>query len=251
MKTFTAVISTLVICCFLYLPTASASVICLDFEGLENYFTVYDQQNNTWSDPYFEPVDNFYNGGDGTNYGISFTNAYGLIDKDASGDQYDQYGSGNFANEPSPSTIMFFYGEPQDPINITMTVASGFDTGFSFYYTAWNSDSTNTPYVNIFGDADPNDGTVATTDLLATMSLTDIPLLIQGDPNGLFQFSTAGISFDGTAYSAQFGGTAGFIGFDNITLGSSAPVPEPTTLALLGIGLLGFGVIGRKKMGRQ
>ena len=75
-----------------YSASAAAVVITLDFEGIG------DQAS----------IDNFYNGGtdslgnSGTNYGVAFgSNTLGIIDADAGG-------TGNFGNEPTPDTIMFF-----------------------------------------------------------------------------------------------------------------------------------------------
>jgi hypothetical protein len=72
---------------------ASRSLIVLTFEGLGNQ----------------DAILNFYNGGlsvngfgPGPNYGITFGGStLSLIDS-------DNGGSGNFANEPSPNTAMFF-----------------------------------------------------------------------------------------------------------------------------------------------
>ena len=65
-------------------------------------------------------VDNFY----APNYTFS-PSTLALIDADAGG-------TGNFANEPSPSTIMFFL----DRNNAVLNATNGFTTGFSFYYSS-------------------------------------------------------------------------------------------------------------------
>ncbi|RLD43060.1 MAG: hypothetical protein DRI89_05620 [Bacteroidetes bacterium] len=94
--------------------TSSSPYIVLDFEGLGNN----------------DPIMDFYNGGlsgkgnSGVNYGIEFGTALGKIDADAGG-------NGNFANEPSPSTIMFFLSSDQ----VYLNVAAGFTTAFSLYYS--------------------------------------------------------------------------------------------------------------------
>jgi hypothetical protein len=59
-----------------------------------------------------------------------------------------------------------------------------------------------------------------------------------------------GVTFAGTAESVLFSGSANYIGFDNVTLGSGTPTsgtPEPGGLSLLGLGLACLGLIGRKK----
>ena len=67
-----------------------------------------------------------------------------------------------------------------------------------------------------------------------------------GDPTGQFcNWTAVGVSFAGTAYSIDFGGTANQTAFDNITFGSDTPgggaVPEPATWAMM---ILGFGLVG-------
>ena len=195
--------------------SASATVVTLDFEGIGD----------------FNPVGNFYNGGAGTNYGIQFSPAtLALVDADAGG-------NGNFANEPSPNTIMFFL----DASNAILDVAAGFDTGFSFFYTSSTAAS-----VNVY------DGLGATGKLLATLNLAaQFSQDCSGDPTGGFcNFSPIGVLFDGIAKSIDFGGTANFTGFDNITFGSAAPgispVPLPAAAWLFGSALLGFAGFKRR-----
>lgn len=200
--------------------TASAAPITLTFEGVGDQASVL----------------NFYNGGtdgaghSGTNYGISFSSAsLGIIDSDAGG-------TGNIGNEPSASTVLFFLSGSA----ATMNVAAGFDTGFSFYYT-----SARAGFVRVY------DGLNGTGNLLASLSLTANTGNCAGDPNGSFcQFDPIGVAFAGIARSVDFGGSADYIAFDNVTLGASSPaqdVPEPGTLALFGLGLAGLARLRRKQ----
>lgn len=196
----------------------SAAIIVLDFEGLPNLAAVGD----------------FYNGGPpagGTNYGVSFSPAtLAIIDADAGG-------SGNFANEPSPNTIMFFL----DANNAILTLAAGFDTGFSFFYTS-SVATTVTVY----------DGLNGTGNVLGTLVLsaqhTDN---CTGDPTGTFcNWTAVGVLFAGIAKSIDFGGTANQTGFDNITFGTDRPgngAPEPGTLALMALGFAALGVGARRR----
>lgn len=202
--------------------TAYASEIILDFEGVGD----------------FAAVNGFYNGGtdsqgnSGTNYGIQFTSdSLGIIDSDAGG-------GGNFANEPSADTILFFTSGG----SAVMDVLAGFDTGFSFFYSAISYSGV----VNVYS------GLGATGDVLATLNLPTTGTNCTGDPTGAFcSWSPVGVGFAGTAYSVGFGGTVNQIGFDNITIGSATAsvgaVPEPGTWAMMLIGFGGIGVALRRR----
>ena len=199
---------------------ASAVVITLTFEGVGNSCS----------------INNFYNGGtdscgnSGTNYGVGFgANALGLVDADAGG-------SGNFGNEPTPDTIMFFLTG-----SAVLNFGAGFTDGFSFFYT-----STSFP-----GSVSVWSGLDATGVLLGTIDLAALGTG-PGDPSGAFSNWEIGfLAFAGTAMSIDFGGTVNQIGFDNITFGSTDPrppqIPEPATLALLGIALAGLGFASRRR----
>lgn len=205
--------------------TAQAAVITLDFEGLQD----------------LEAVEEFYNGGagssgsTGSNLGASFSsNALAIIDSDAGG-------TGSIGGEPSPDTILFFLSGGAATLNL----AAGFDTGFSFFYSAINSPGS----INVY------DGLNATGAILATLVL---PTTASdgGDPTGLFSpFVATGVSFLGIAKSIDFGGTANQIAFDNITFGSSTPtdpsgpstVPVPAALPLLAGALGALSFLARRR----
>jgi hypothetical protein len=154
-----------------------------------------------------------------------------LVDSDAGG-------GGNFANEPSPNTIMFFLNAN----NAVLNVPAGFDTGFSFFYT-----SSTAATVTVYDGLDATGNVLGTIDLDAqhTRGCT-------GDPNGTFcNWTAIGVAFAGTAMSIDFGGTANQTGYDNITFGSDRPggaVPEPTTWAMMigGLALVGASMRRRK-----
>lgn len=179
------------------------AAVMLDFEGLGNQ----------------EPVENFYDGGLGGNgsgpgpaWGITFSpNALALIDEDAGG-------TGNFGGEPSPDTVLFFLTGAA----ATMNVPGGFDTGFSFYYSAINNPGQIVVY----------DGLDATGNVLATLNLPLTPYNGAPDPTGDFSpLVPYGVSFSGTARSIDFAGTANQVVFDNITLGTAIPIgPGPGTV---------------------
>jgi hypothetical protein len=184
--------------------TLAALSIVLDFEGVAN----------------FAPVGNFYEG-----VGVTFSGTtLALVDADAGG-------SGNFANEPSPNTIMFF----TDANNAVLNNSNGFTTGFSFFYT-----SSTAATINVW------DGLNATGNLLASLNVVaQFNVGCSGDPSGSFcNFTAVGVNFAGTAQSIDFGGTASQTGYDNITFGSSTPVtavPELGTWAMMILGFAGLG----------
>jgi hypothetical protein len=202
-----------------YAAPVSAAVIVLDFEGAGDEAQLL----------------NFYNGGtdsqghSGVNYGIQFgANALSVIDADAGG-------TGNIANEPSPSTVLFFLSG-----TAVLNYEPGFDTGFSFFYT-----SSTAATVNVY------DGLNATGNLIGTITLAaQFNQNCVGDPNGSFcHWTPIGVSFLGLARSIDFGGTVNQTAYDNITFGSATPgdnVAEPATLTLLGLGLAGLAFWRRR-----
>lgn len=194
---------------------AEAAVIVLDFEGVGN----------------LNPVGNFYDT-DPQDFDITFSpNALGLVDADAGG-------SGNIGGEPSPDTVLFFL----DGSAATLNAPNGFDTGFSFFYSAINNPGS----VNVY------DGLNATGNLLATINLPLTPFNGAPDPSGLFSpLVPIGVSFLGTARSVDFGGAANQIVFDDITFGSvtpGQPVPEPgSILGMLALGAFGSTTLLKRK----
>jgi len=192
---------------------AFADIVVLDFEGIGDY----------------NPVGDFYNGVGGPNYGVTFSPAtLALVDADAGG-------SGNFANEPSPDTVMFFL----DANNAILNVAAGFDTGFSFYYSSSTEAS-----VTVYDDVDGTGNVLGSLNLVA-QGMDNC----SGDPSGAFcNWTAIGVAFAGTAKSINFGGTANYTGYDNITFGTDVPVvPEPSTYALMALGLAGIGLVTRRR----
>jgi hypothetical protein len=207
-------------------PPVMAAPVVLTFEGLLNG----------------EGVNDFYNGGTGSlgsgpgsNHGIRFINAVAFIDADAGG-------SGNFGGEPSPSTAVTFL-DPQATSAI-LNIAAGFDTGFSFFYTAISNP----------GSISVWDGLDGTGNLLTTLDLPLTPNNGAPDPTGQFSpFVPIGVAFNGIARSVDFAGTANQIGFDDITIGSVTPgpdrtVPAPGSLILLAGGALA-AALGRRWLG--
>jgi PEP-CTERM motif len=209
--------------------TAKAAPIVLTFEGLQTE----------------EQVLSYYNGGMGSlgsgpgpNFGITFnSDALAIINDDNSG-------GGNFAGNPSGDTALFFLSGAA----ATMDVPAGFDTGFSFFYSAINEGGT----INVWSGLDD------TGTLLTTITLPTTPSQVGSNaactnPAEIFcPFFPLGVTFSGTAMSVDFGGTGDQIAFDDITLGSSTPgtgatAPEPASIGMIGLGLASLLGISRRR----
>jgi len=219
-----------ILVCFLFFALGSsafADTVTLTFTGLQ------DQ----------EQILNYYNGGlagngsgPGPNYGIVFTpDSLALISELAGG-------SGNFSNVPAPgaNTIAFFLSGSGD----TMDVAAGFTTGFSFYYASPFNDGS----VSVFSGLDGSGTLLQMINLSANGTGCDAT-------GELYDcWTEAGVTFNGTAQSVVFGGSANQIGFANITLGSSvvpvppSEVPEPGSLLLLATGVAGAAGVARRRL---
>ena len=190
LRRFTKLLLLLEVITFFTLPSFADNIV-LDFEGLKNN----------------EQVKDFYNGGTGSegsssgkNYGISFSApTLAIIDSDAGG-------SGNFANEPSPNTTIYFLSDNK----VIMNVKNGFSGGFSFWYTSIDSS----------GSVEVWTGENGTGKLITSMELEPLGSDPDGgDPTGKYnKWKKVSVSFDGEAHSVVFKGVANKIGFDNIAL---------------------------------
>jgi hypothetical protein len=182
-------------------------------------------------------VQNFYNGGtasngaSGTNLGVSFASNAVTLCLNTLGTTCSVASRGGLGDPTSAFTAMFL--APGGPTTTSLTDATGFTSGISFFYVS----PVDPGSVQIF------DGLNGTGNLLASSALAiNGSACSAGAPFNAGQycpFSQFSLPFNGTGKSIVFGGTPGTIVFDDITLGVG--LPEPATWAMM---LLGFGVLG-------
>jgi len=172
-----------------------------------------------------QSVSDFYNGGGlrGTpNYGITFSSNFLGLRSVLRG------GSGAFALDPTHSAAIFLPGNSGQTITGVMNVNNGFSGGMQFFYTAGFTQT-----VTLWS------GTNGTGTVLATISLASNNGNCSSYPT-YCNWSSIGVNFSGTAKSVTFTGQANGLGISDITIGASTTaVPEPSTLCLLGTGLVG------------
>jgi len=186
------------------------------------------------------PIADFYNGGGGPNYGISFsdnalrlclntlTNFCSNTSRGGVGDPTSQLGG-----------LVFFSGP-----STFMNMSSGFTTGFSLFYSA--------PFfpgsLKVFSDINGGGDELASLNLPLTGNGTS---LCPGYNANYCTFFPVGVGFTGTGKSIEFAGVANYIVFDDVTFGNVIPgttVPEPASMMLLGTGLVGvFGAARRRR----
>lgn len=134
----------------------------------------------------------------------------------------------NFSNAPSAIGVM----APVGP-DAFMNMAIGF-TDLSFFYS---SSAVVADGVKVWS------GLGGTGTVLASLSLANnAQFLCSNAP--YCRFDNVSTTFSGVGRSVSFDGAVGVAGFDNV---SFTPVPEPTTLVLMALGLAGVAGVARRR----
>lgn len=196
----------------------------------------------------------FYNGGysrtedgstdlvQGPNYNVVFS-ASGLAYRSITegngtgnfGPRFLGTSSGPLLTDVGVSALAFTVDSP------ILNYASGFGTGFSFYYASQGSVT-----VTLYSGLDGTGSIIGSGSFIGTPTC-DL------DDNSNCAWALAAIAVNGTALSVKLDGIARQTLFDNVTFGSLAPidgvvpVPEPSAYALMAIGLLGVGLAVRRR----
>lgn len=194
----------------------------LDFEGIGDVVSIEEYYNGGMAG----------NGVSGPDYDVTFSgNALALVDA-------DDGGSGNIANEPSPSSVMFWL----DDVDAHMNFSPGFNQ-FSVYYTAPYNPGTLSFWDGVNGGG---------TQVGAVQQLVTNGDRCGGDPTGAYNcWTKIAVNLPSSAYSVTFGGTANWIAFDDLAFNPqdlpNQDVPGP--LPVVGVAAaLGFSRRLRKRL---
>ncbi len=187
---------------------AFAGNVTLNFEGVQSFAAIAGYYNGQALPPSVLPGPG---GAPGPAWGITFGGDVLGLFNDALGPY--------FSNAPSPLGVMTVVGTDS-----TMNITSGF-TGLSLFYSSF---SAVTDAVQVWSGLNGTGSVLASFSLLGnaqTGGCTDSPLC---------NFNSINRSWAGVARSATFANATNVAVFDNLTV---ALVPEPASLAMLGLGL--------------
>jgi hypothetical protein len=245
---------------------AMAAAVQLQFEGL----TVTDGAGRRPD----VAVDQFYNGGvsrdavtngaaqTGPNLGIVFTGTAitteSQVDNQGFGDTFRRARTLLLADGTSVQSTelgtgaLYARGSADSPSTITMDIAGGFNDSLSFFYNAGQAGGLNVSITSVSG------GTTLTT----TNTFPSVDVCV-GNLNNRCNWAEASMTFLGLATRVTFSGLAFDFLIDNITLNSVDPrtlsvtpppveppinpIPEPSTYALMALGLAAVVLAARRR----
>lgn len=204
---------------------AFASVVHLDFEGIESY----PHDSNTY-------VTEYYNGGAATNgrigpnLGVSFGQFAVLLCLNTAGVSCTNLSRGGFGTPSSRLNAVGFL------TNDIINVPGGFDTGLSFVYSNPFQDSSE---LLLYAGVDGTGSLVGRIRLPITPTGRCDPQISGGVD--YCPFFGASLAFNGIVRSIR--ANAENVAFDDFTFGSARAVgiPEPASWAMM---IAGFGLIG-------
>ncbi len=203
---------------------AAADIVKLDFDGVT--------QN--------AKIQNFYNGG------MDSSGKSGTTDGAVFSDNAFAIQPSNAGNLPSGSQVMTLGGNAGSVASATLGFAAGLES-FSFYFSSYADitiDALDAGGKSVIGGAVD----ISANDVLGSTSCKDS----SGASVGPFcNWTQVAPSLSGTAYSLVFGGSGGSIAlFDSVvltTVGAPPSLPEPGSMALVGLALSALAFAGRRR----
>ena len=179
----------------------------------------------------FASIADFYDGGTdsagaaGPALGLRFGGDALVVANDAAFTYY--------AGAPSPTAVMTAVGG-----NSALNAVAGLSNGISFYYSAT---ATVLNGVQVWSGLDGTGSVIASFNLTANNPAAGC----NGGDTSFCRFDLLAGSFSGVAHSVTFD-SSGVTAFDNVTV-TVTPVPEPTTFAMMAIGLAGLAFAARRR----